>query len=154
MPGLEFAVNDPIRGPILQQAREFAHKAGLTQDQFSGMLALRAAEQGHEQHILQNAINTENAKLGVNATARVEHVRTWLGAMAGPKVRALNRVLEVAPIADTVEALETLMQKFHTQGTAPRDAGRDRESGSIPGFATMTFEQRRAAQDARRIGAR
>jgi hypothetical protein len=156
LPGLEFAVNDPIRGPILQQAREFAHAAGLTQDQFSGMLALRAAEQGHEQRIIQQAIATENMKLGPNGTARVEQVKTWITAMAGAKAAAMVRVLDIAPIAATVEAFEGLMQKFHAQGTAPLNGGRDQgvPAGRIPGYATMTFEQRRAAQDARRVGAR
>jgi len=120
------------------------------------MLALRAAEQTHEQSVIQAAIDAENARLGPNATARVEHVRTWLNAMAGSKVKALNRVLEVAPTADMVDALETLMGRFHSLSTAPRDGGREqaRTDGRIPGYATMTFEQRREAQDRLRAGAR
>jgi hypothetical protein len=137
--------------PLMAQARAFAHEAGLSQDAFSKLLSLHAASQVEAAQTLQHAKAAEIAKLGVNGPARITAVTNWLKAVGGPDANVLVRVLDYAPHSSTVQAFERMMQKFSSQGSAgfSQQHRSQPESGKIPGFENMSFEQRRLAQDQR-----
>jgi hypothetical protein len=150
--GVEFKLNEA--DPLVAQYREFAFKHGFDQAQFSEGLdmvaTLRLAD--HQQFAAAKA--AELGKLGPAAHGRVSAVTQWLTAMGGEKSADAVRVLVQAPTAATVEAFENIMQRFTSQGGASfnrrgTEHG-DPNAGKIPGYATMSFEQRRQAQDQER----
>jgi hypothetical protein len=149
--GLDFKL-DPD-DPAVGMYRAFALKNGFTQDQFTEGLDLVASLRVGEAHAVSKAKAAEVAKLGAAGTQRIDTVTTWLAAMTGDNGAAMVRVLQMCPVADTIVAFESLMQRFQTQGAgAYTPTGRRVEtpSGQIPGYETMTFEQRRAAQESLR----
>ena len=126
-----FSPDHPVQGPLLAQAREFAHSAGLNQDQFSQMLSLHAANQIQEQMVFQRAKAEELAKLGALGGARVDAIRTWVRGLVGDAAPQLLQVLHQAPMASTIEAFEKMMSKYvsGTSGSNPtggRDPGHNR----------------------------
>jgi hypothetical protein len=139
--------------PAVGMYRAFALKNGFTQDQFTEGLDLVASLRVGEAHAVNKAKAAEVGKLGAAGTQRIDTVTTWLAAMTGDNGAAMVRVLQMCPVADTIVAFESLMQRFQTQGAgAYTPTGRRVEtpSGQIPGYETMTFEQRRAAQESLR----
>jgi len=102
--------------PLLTQVREFASASGMSQDTFSKLLGLHAASRIGEDQAIATAKAAEVQKLGENANARLDSVRTWLKAMGGEHFDSLNRVLDIAPTAATVKGLEVLMQRYVSQG--------------------------------------
>jgi hypothetical protein len=102
--------------PLLGQVREFASANGMTQQTFSKLLGLHAASQMKDMQAFAAAKAAEVAKLGDSANARVDSVKTWLKAMGGEHFNDLARVLDMAPTAATVRGLETLMQRYVSQG--------------------------------------
>lgn len=153
--GVNFELNKD--DPIIAQARTIANKRGLDQEGFSEFLGLYAATKVGEQQQFATAKAAEIAKLGVNATPRVTAVTTWLNAMGGAEAAPLIRALEMAPVAGTVVAFENLMKKFTSQGGAnfSQSHRATEDEAKIPGYDTMSFEQKRNAQDQRaRVGAR
>lgn len=147
--GVDFKldVNDPLFG----QAKAWAHKHGLSQDAFLEAIDLVSARDVGSQASLQAARTAEINKLGPNGPARVDAVARWWNSVTGDNGKTLGRVLAMAPTADTVVAIESLIAKWTTQGAAPAPNTTripPEGGGTIEGYATMTFEQRRAAQDA------
>lgn len=129
---VEFKQDDPL----IAQARTIANKRGLDQEGFSEFLGLYAATKVGEQQQFKAAFDAEVAKLGVNATARVTAVTTWLQAVGGPDAEALVKTMQYAPVAGTVVAFENLMKKFTSQGGASFT-----QSGREQGKAPLTDEQ-------------
>jgi hypothetical protein len=138
--------------PAWKDAAAWAHANGLSQDQFSQMAAMYAGHQAKEAAAFKAAYNAEVAKLGTNASARIDAVAKWWGAMTGDDSAVLGSILRMAPTAGTVASLERLMTKFSNQGAAPFHQG-GREGGGpsdrIDGWEKMSYEQRRFAQDQR-----
>jgi hypothetical protein len=132
--------------PLLTQVREFASASGMNQDTFSKLLGLHAASRINEDQSFATAKAAEVAKLGENANARVDSVKTWLKAMGGEHFNDLARVLDMAPTASTVRGLETLMQRYVSQGGASFN-GAHREP-IIPGklsdaeYGKLTYAER------------
>lgn len=156
--GLEFKLNE--NDPLVGQYRNFALKTGLDQAQFTEGLDLIAAVKVGERAEFEAAASAELQKLGPAGKPRIDAIANWWTAMAGDKAKSIINVLRMAPLAETVEAMETVMQKYSSQGAASFSAtGRDHDAGNgkIPGYETMSFEQRRFAQDQqnqRRVAAR
>lgn len=148
--GVEFKFN--VDDPLLARAREFAQKRGLDQEGFSEMLSLYAAVQVQDAATIQAAKQAEIQKLGVNGPARVDAVQRWLKSVGGEDAAALVGVLDYAPVAGTVKALEGLMKKFSSQGSGSfNHSHREQpEAGKIAGYEGMSFEQKRFAQDQQR----
>jgi len=145
--GLEFKLDE--KDPMVGQYRQFALDHGLDQAAFTKGLDLIAAVRVGEAQHFATAKADQLAKLGVNAPARITAITQWLAAMAGDKAAAMIKVLEMAPMASTVEAFETIMQKATSQGMAPFNGGGRTQNDPtvIAGYEGMTFEQRRHAQD-------
>lgn len=142
--------------PLIVKARELAVAKQMTQTDFTDFMGLYAATQVAQTQQFDTARAAEVAKLGATAPQRITAVTTWLKAMGGEDAAPLAKVLEVAPVAGTIIALEKLIARFGTQGAgAPGASGRvAADANVIPGYDKMTFEQRRHAQDRARAGGR
>lgn len=140
---VEFKQDDPL----IAQARAIANKRGLDQEGFSEFLGLYAATKVGEQQQFKAAFDAEVGKLGANATARVTAVQVWLRAMGGADAEPLAKVLEIAPVAGTIVALENLMKRFSGQGAAAFTQS-GRESGEVPmteeKWKPMSYAEQRA----------
>jgi len=112
--GMEWKWNEA--DPLLVQAREFASSNNMTQDTFSRLLGLHAASRMAEIQDFNAAKAAEVQKLGDNANARVDAVRAWMKSVVPEHFNDLARVLEMAPTASTVKALEVLAHRWVNQG--------------------------------------
>lgn len=141
----EFDNNDPA----MIEARKAAHDLKLDQAGFSRMLGVYAANRIAEQQTIANGRAAEMGKLGPTAEARLDGVATWLKARAGDKANVLIDTMKKFPVAANIEAMESLMRAFSSQGGSSfsqshREGAED--AGKIPGYENMNFVQRRAAQ--------
>jgi hypothetical protein len=143
--GVKFEFNKD--DPTIAQARQLAHARGMDQATFSDFLGIYAANKIAEATVINNARNAEIAKLGSAVPQRIDAVKTWAHGTLGSELG--GAIEQMLVTAKHVEAFERIMQKFSGQGGTPFDQrGRQppQEQGKIPGYETMTFEQRRAAQ--------
>jgi hypothetical protein len=143
----EFDPNDAL----LKSSRELAHKRGLDQEVYSDFLGLYAANKISEQQQLGTARAAELSKLGTAAQGRIDAIDTWLKARVGAKGALMAAQLRSYPVATMIEMFEGIMRSFSGQGGADyTQSGRQQEdnTGRIPGYENMNFNQRRAAQDA------
>ncbi len=113
--GVQFNIN--ANDPLWSQARAWAHKNGLSQQAFEeGIDLIAGRDVGSEQTFAQQR-NAEMAKLGTTATARIDALGTWMGALIGEQgAKTLGTMLVSAAI---VQEFEKLASKFTTQGAAP-----------------------------------
>jgi hypothetical protein len=153
-PGVDFQwqTDHAVIGPLLSQAKAFAHSAGLTQEQFGRMMSLYAASQTHEMLLVQTARDAEVAKLGATGPARVDAVTTFLRGSVGD-VHA-KAVMDMAFTANFITGLEKLATKFSGQGVAPfTQAGREPTINGKGPLSSMSDEQYSAlsAQERYRI---
>ncbi|CAO3426686.1 capsid assembly protein [Azospirillum argentinense] len=100
----EVAENDPL----LSAARTWAHQAGLTQDQFSGLMGLRAQMDAAAQEAAATAMQAEVQALGDKAAGRIDGATTFLRSkLPADQFDALKGAITTAK---GVEAVETLMK--------------------------------------------
>jgi hypothetical protein len=146
--GLDFKLDE--KDPAVAMYREFAVKNGFTQDQFTEGLDLVASLRVGEAHQMNVLKKAEVAKLGAAGTQRVDAVARWMTGTMGPAAGPMARILAMCPVADTVVAFESLIQKIQTQGSgsySPTGRRVEDGDGKIAGYDSMTFAQKRAAQD-------
>jgi hypothetical protein len=143
--GLEYKFNPG--DPSLIAARNLAHAKGWSQADFSDALAIFATHVAGEQAVLAERSAAELAKAGATAPQRVDAVGKWITGEMGEA--------DAKPIKATIvtEAhlrfYERLMGKISSQGAASFSQSHRTapETGGIPNYDKMTFEQRRQAQD-------
>jgi hypothetical protein len=112
--GVEWKWNEA--DPLLAQVREFASASGMSQDTFSRLLGLHAASRMAEIQEFNTARENQVKLLGDNANARVDAIRLWMKSVVPEHFNDLARVLEMAPTASTVKALEVLAHRWINQG--------------------------------------
>lgn len=112
--GVEFKVDET--DPLLIDARAWAHSKGMDQAAFSELVGLYASSKAKETAQFNAAHAAEVAKLGANGTQRVSALEQWLRGTVGDKLAGPMRGMMVT--ADIVKGLETLQQKFSSQGVA------------------------------------
>ena len=112
--GVKFEISES--DPLLIDARAWAHGKGLDQATFSEMVGLYASAKAKETAQLNAAHAAEVAKMGANGTMRVTALEQWLRGVVGDKLAGPMRTMMVT--ADIVKGLETLQQKFSSQGVA------------------------------------
>jgi hypothetical protein len=112
--GVEVKIDEA--DPLLIDARNWAHSKGLDQATFSEMVGLYASSKAKETAQLNAAHADQVAKMGANGTQRVSALEVWLRGMVGDKLAGPMRSMMVT--ADIVKGLETLQQKFSSQGSA------------------------------------
>jgi hypothetical protein len=143
--GVEFKFDG--NDPGLIAAKNWAHARGLDQGAFSEMLTLYASHVAQQESAIAARSQQEIAKVGVNAGQRVDAIGKWLTGEVG--------AADAAPIRATlvtdahVRFFERMMNKATTQGAASfsQQHRAAPETNSIPGYESMSFEQRREAQD-------
>jgi hypothetical protein len=106
-------INDPIKGPGLRAAMEWAHAKGMSQSDFSELLGVYAAVTSGEQLMISNAARVERDALGVTGPARVDAILKWVGALY-PK--ALKPVAATLATRAQVEMFEDLVRRHANQG--------------------------------------
>lgn len=150
--GMEFVLDE--KDPMTPHARAFAQKHGLSQDAFTELVGLRASMDVQMKQQLKDFEAGEVTKLGVNGPARKTAIDTWLKAQLGEDVA--KHISATMRTSVQAEAFEKLMANFRTQGAGgPSSAHRDgpEPAGTIPNYDTLSFEQRRFAQDQQRRAA-
>ena len=104
--GLNFEVKEG--DPLLTEFRAFAHANGLTQAQFSGVLALRAKMDAMAHEQATAAMQAEVKSLGDKAQERIDGATTFLRSkLPADQFDALKGAITSAK---GVEAVETLMK--------------------------------------------
>lgn len=112
--GVEFKLNEA--DPAWTQARAWAHKHGLSQEAFAEGIDFVAARDLAQNTAIEAARTAELAKLGPNATARIDALNTFFTGLLGPEQgRQIGRMMVTS---DIVEALEKAVAKFSSQGAA------------------------------------
>jgi hypothetical protein len=140
---VQFDANDP--GMVA--ARNWAHARGIDQQGFSEVLAIYASHVAQQEATLAERSRAEIAKAGANGPARVDAVTQWITALVG---EADAKPIRATLVTDAhLRFYEKLMTQHTSQGTAPFSQQHRvaPETGKIPGFENMSFEQRRHAQE-------
>jgi hypothetical protein len=133
--------------PSLAAARNMAHSMGLSQDQFSQILGVYASHEAQQNAVLAERSRLEIAKAGVNAPQRVDAVSRFITGLMG---EADAKQIKALVVTDSMLRYhETIMAKLSSQGAASFSQSHRvaPETGGIPGYDKMSFEQRRLAQD-------
>jgi hypothetical protein len=133
--------------PSLVAARNWAHAKGMSQQDFSEVLAIYATHEATQNAMLAERSRAEVAKAGVNAPQRVDAVSRFITAEMGEA--------DAAPIRATIVTdahlrfYEKMMNKISSQGAASFSQSHRvaPDANGIPGYDGMSFEQRRYAQD-------
>jgi hypothetical protein len=131
-PGLEWAWNetDPVAGPLIGQAKLFAHEHGMDQAGFSRMMGLFVSHQLTEQKRFNEAKAAELTKLGSNASVRVDAVGTFLEATCGTALGgAIRRGIFTA---DQLRGFEKIIERFTSQGISGNPGGARDGAGAGP----------------------
>jgi hypothetical protein len=133
--------------PLLTAVREFASANNMSQTTFSRLLQMHAASRIGEDMAFAEAKSKELAALGDSGDQRIRAVVTWMRSMVPAEHAAgLVRVLEAAPMASTIRAMESLIQRWTNQGAGGFN-GAHREP-HIPGkvsdevYNSMTYAQK------------
>jgi hypothetical protein len=140
---------DPDSVAAADAARAWAHKQGLSQQQFSELLSIQAHSVAAQEMRIATYARAEVDKLGANGPQRIDGLSRWIiGEMGNEKARPI--IASMATAAH-VEFYEKLLSKQTSQGAASfsqqhRVAPDDK---SIPGFEKMSFAEKRFAQDQR-----
>jgi hypothetical protein len=133
--------------PSLVAARNLAHAKGWSQQDFSEALGIFASHIAGEQAILAERSRQEVLKAGVNAPQRMDAVGKWITGEMG---EADAKPIRATIVTDAhLRFYEKLMQKISSQSTASFSQSHRvaPDTNPIPGYETMSFEQRRYAQD-------
>ncbi|HEY1433069.1 MAG TPA: hypothetical protein VGF39_15795 [Stellaceae bacterium] len=132
---------------MIDEARQFAHANGISQEGFGKLLGIYAASRIGEQQQVATAAKAEVAKLGVNAPTRVDAVNTWLDAQIGSDLAGALRQMMVT--SRSIEAFEGLIRRFVSQGVSGNPSGgRDATHGREPqrlsdaDYAKLTFGEK------------
>jgi len=141
--------------PSLIAARNLAHARGWSQQDFSEALGIFASHHVQQEAALAERSRAEVAKIGANGPQRVDAVNRFITAEMGEADAKQIRSLIVTD--SMLRYHERMMQKIISQGTASFSQSHrvPPDTDAIPGYANMSFEQRRQAQDsyaARRNG--
>lgn len=112
--GVEFKF-DPAK-PEYSKFQQIAVKHGLTQDAVTDLLGTYAETMVGTQQSTEAWKAAEVQKLGANGPARVTAVETFLNGVIGSDKS--KQLMSVMVSAGAVEAFESLVGKFSTQGTA------------------------------------
>lgn len=122
-PGVEFRFKDG--DPMLEQARQWAHRRGLDQEGFSEALGLYAGELVRKEAEIMSLKQAEVKKLGEAAPARVDSVLRWMENTVGKdSARALASMLITA---DIVTAFEKIITSHANGGVISSPGGGARE---------------------------
>lgn len=141
--GVEFNL-DPSK-PEFAKLQQLAVARGLDHDTVTDLLGVYAETLVGSESEIQTARAAEISKLGANGPARVTALQTFFTGLIGDgKAKAIESMMATAGI---VEALESVVAKFSSQGAASFSQAH-REPG---GGGKVTEEQYAKMSDADRL---
>jgi hypothetical protein len=111
--GIEYKIDD--KSPAAALARQFAHEAGLSQEQFSKMIAIHGSIEVQQVANLKTARDAELNKLGATGYQRINAVENFLRGRLGEDVG--KAVCGMLVTAKHVEGFERLMRDFANGGS-------------------------------------
>jgi hypothetical protein len=135
--GLAFEINGA--DPLWAQARDWAHKNGLSQEAFEQGVALIAARDIGSQQSLKAARDQQIAALGPNGTARVTAINTFLDGKGVPELKGM------LVTSDIVKAMEKVigMVSASSNYQPARQPGEVPDKVSDDEWSRMSFSERR-----------
>jgi hypothetical protein len=146
--GANFEID--AKSPALANVRKVALKHGLSQEAFSDLLDVYAADKIGEQAGALRAREINLSQLGAMGPQRVESVATWLRSIAGKDGADVSAFITRFPSAPIVRSLEIVIRRFSNQGGADfsqqHRETQTQDAGKIAGYDNMNFTQRRIAQ--------
>jgi hypothetical protein len=102
--------------PALNDLRALCKRIGLTQAEFSDVLAVYASTEAKKELAFRAEMKNQLEKLGTNATMRVTALQTWLRGLVGDD---LAKSMTAGLFSEKqVRGLEALANKFASQGAA------------------------------------
>jgi hypothetical protein len=107
-------LSDPVKGPALRMAAEWAHRKGFSQAEFSEMLGVYAAAESQTQSNIYAAFSREKAALGTTGPARVDAIARWLNATLGADAKPMIATIATAA---QVRSWEKIMQRLNGGGS-------------------------------------
>lgn len=152
-------VNDPVKGPGLRAAMEWAHSKGMSQSDFSEMLGVYAAATSGEQIMIANAAKRERDAMGVTGPARVDAILQYVKAHYPAALKPVAATLATRAQVEMFE--DIIIRRTNGGGGSLSQRGRDVESTTISdeAWGKMSYHQQveyareataRAAQGVRR----
>ena len=112
------------------------------------MMGPYASHHAQQEAALAERSRQEIAKIGTNGPQRVDAVSKWITGIVG---EADARPIRATIVTDShLRFYEAIMSKIVSQGAASFSQSHRvpaEDSGKIPVFENMSFEQRRQAQD-------
>lgn len=117
-------LDDPLRGPALKSAMEWAHRNSISQGQFSEMMLLYANANSSVQIAINNAAQREKESIGANGGVRVDAVLRWVAAHYPTAIGPVKATLATKA---QLEMLEDIIGRRSNQGS-----GSFRRTGSEP----------------------
>jgi transcriptional regulator with XRE-family HTH domain len=137
-----FDVNDPS----LVAARNLAHLKGWSQQDFSEALGIFASHMSGQEARFAELARAERAKAGANCGQRIDAVARWVRGEVGDE--------DAKPVISTIMTdaqlrfMERIMRKQEGSASFSQSHRVAPDADSrIPGYESMSFEQRRFAQD-------
>lgn len=129
---VEIDENDPLLGA----ARTAAHAAGITQEQFQGIVGAYVQNRVEELKALKGLSDAERSKLGEKAQDRIDNVKRALKSRVGEE--GLNELMSMAVTARQVEFLERLIR----HSGAPQPTNGAGAVQGVPGWEKMSPTQK------------
>lgn len=155
----DFKVPDGVKinaaDPRLLQWQKDAHELGLSQEAFSRGLVSELNRVVALQANLKAAVKARDDALGPNGTARVDTLHGQIDAYFDAPVAADMKRMLVTP--HNVAGMETIFAALAAQGVETlrrADGGGAPPAGKIPGYETMTTQQKFALADQRKAASR
>lgn len=148
--GVEISIDD--NHPLAAPAKDFAHKWQLPQEAMNELVRLQADYVANEAKTFNETMKAERAKLGQNAEARIEAVKTALIGRLGEAGKALVGTLVSAAV---IEAYEGLLRTTGAPGphrSAPANTQPQVDFSKMSPLAKFSYHLNRSAQQ--RNGAR
>jgi hypothetical protein len=142
--GIEFKFDES--GPAVQLAREFAHRNGFSQEQFSRMAAIHAAVEVQKLTQFRDLERAEVEKLGATGSQRVTTVQTFLKAHLGDEIA--RPFMNTLVMEKQVRGWEMIMQKlsggassrYNGGGRGPDDSARISDAA----YNQMSYSEKKA----------
>jgi hypothetical protein len=146
------SLSDPIKGPGLGAAMEWAHKQGFSQSQFSEMLGVYAGAISGEQIMIGNAARAERDAMGVTGPARVEAILQYVKAHYPAALRPVAATLATKAQVEMFE--DIIMRRTNGGGSSFSQRGRELDDGKVDDATYNSWNYTQKKEYAERQSAR
>lgn len=135
--------------PFYAQAQKLFFDARIPPEIGNKLYGLYVQKQVADVGAINQAVAAEKQKLGTNYKQRYDAAATFVNGRVGKELG--GALMKAVVTADAVKALEKLATVFASQGAPPVPPGGNEgePNGKIPGYETMSFEEKRLHQQKR-----